>query len=157
MALPLMKNRPKSPTVAYFSMEIALDPNMPTYSGGLGMLAGDTLRSAADLGAALVAVTLAYRKGYFRQYLDAQGNQTEQPQQWEPERSLKEVEGRVTIEIEGRQVYVRAFQYDVHGVDGDIVPVYLLDTNLPENSEEHRQLTDSLYGGDDRYRLCQEA
>ena len=120
------------------------------------MLAGDTLRSAADLGAALVAVTLAYRKGYFRQYLDAQGNQTEQPQQWEPERSLKEVEGRVTIEIEGRQVYVRAFQYDVRGVDGDIVPVYLLDTNLPENSEGDRQLTDCLYGGDDRYRLCQE-
>jgi glycogen phosphorylase len=105
----------------------------------------------------LAAVTLVYRKGYFRQYLDAQGNQTEQPQQWEPERSLKEVEGRVTIEIEGRPVYVRAFQYDVHGVDGDIVPVYLLDTNLPENSEEDRHLTDSLYGGDDHYRLCQEA
>jgi starch phosphorylase len=151
-----MKNRPKTPTVAYFSMEIALDPNMPTYSGGLGMLAGDTLRSAADLGAPLVAVTLVYRKGYFRQYLDTQGNQTEQPQQWEPERSLKEVEGRVSVEIEGRQVKLRAFQYDIHGVDGDTVVVYLLDTNLPENSEEDRRLTDYLYGGDDRYRLCQE-
>jgi starch phosphorylase len=151
-----MKNRPKSPTVAYFSMEIALDPNMPTYSGGLGMLAGDTLRSAADLGAPLAAVTLVYRKGYFRQYLDAQGNQTEQPQQWEPERSLKEAEGRVVVEIEGRQVTIRAFEYDVRGVDGDVVPVYLLDTNLPENSEQDRQLTDSLYGGDDRYRLAQE-
>jgi starch phosphorylase len=151
-----MKNRAKSPTVAYFSMEIALDPNMPTYSGGLGMLAGDTLRSAADLGAPLVAVTLAYRKGYFRQYLDAQGNQTEQPQQWEPERSLKEAEGRIAVEIEGRQVTIRAFEYDVRGVDGDVVPVYLLDTNLPENSEPDRQLTDSLYGGDDRYRLAQE-
>jgi starch phosphorylase len=151
-----MKNRTKTPTVAYFSMEIALDPNMPTYSGGLGMLAGDTLRSAADLGAPLVAVTLVYRKGYFRQYLDAQGNQTEQPQQWEPERSLKEVEGRVTVELEARQVTIRAFQYDVHGVDGDVVAVYLLDTNLPENSEEDRRLTDCLYGGDDRYRLSQE-
>ena len=148
--------RPKSPTIAYFSMEIALDPDMPTYSGGLGMLAGDTLRSAADLGVALVAVSLVYRKGYFRQYLDPSGNQSEQPQQWEPERTLKEVEGRVSVEIEQRQVWIRAWQYDVVGIEGDVVPVYLLDTNLPENSEQDRRLTDSLYGGDDRYRLCQE-
>src|ERR1700758_1583160 len=151
-----MKPRSKSPNIAYFSMEIALDPNMPTYSGGLGILAGDTLRSAADLGAPVVAVTLVYRKGYFRQLLDTSGNQSEQPQQWEPERTLKAVEGRVALEIEQRQVWIRAWQYDVQGVDGDIVPVYLLDTNLPENSEADRQLTDSLYGGDDRYRLCQE-
>jgi len=151
-----MKPRVKSPTIAYFSMEIALDPDMPTYSGGLGMLAGDTLRSAADLGAAVVAVTLVYRKGYFRQLLDPAGNQSEQPQQWEPERILKQVEGRVSVEIEQRQVWIRAWQFDVNGIDGDIVPVYLLDTNLPENSEEDRHLTDSLYGGDERYRLCQE-
>src|SRR6516162_3240322 len=151
-----MKNRIKPPTIAYFSMEIALDPNMPTYSGGLGMLAGDTLRSAADLGAPIAAFTLVYRKGYFRQYLDGQGNQNEAPQQWEPERSLREVEGRVTVEIEGRTVKVRAFQYDVVGVDGDVVPVYLLDTNLPDNAEQDRGLTDYLYGGDQRYRLAQE-
>jgi len=151
-----MKTRTKAPTIAYFSMEIALDPNMPTYSGGLGMLAGDTLRSAADLGAPLVAVTLVYRKGYFRQYLDPSGQQTEQPQQWEPERTLKAVEGRVAIEIDGRQVWVRAWQYDVQGIDGDIVPVYLLDTNVPENAEWDRHLTDSLYGGDESYRLAQE-
>lgn len=151
-----MKPRFKSPSIAYFSMEIALDPDMPTYSGGLGMLAGDTLRSAADLGAAVVAVTLVYRKGYFRQHLDPAGNQSEQPQQWEPERTLKQVEGRVSVEIEQRQVWIRAWQYEVIGIDGDIVPVYLLDTNLPENSEDDRHLTDSLYGGDERYRLCQE-
>jgi starch phosphorylase len=137
-------------------MEIALDPNMPTYSGGLGMLAGDTLRSAADLGAPVVAVTLVYRKGYFRQLLDTSGNQSEQPQQWEPERTLKAVEGRVSIEIEQRQVWIRAWQYDVKGVDGDTVTVYLLDTNLAENSDWDRQLTDSLYGGDEKYRLAQE-
>jgi len=151
-----MKPRTKSPTIAYFSMEIALDPNMPTYSGGLGMLAGDTLRSAADLGAPLVAVTLVYRKGYFRQYLDPSGQQTEQPQQWEPERTLKAVEGRVSIEIGQRPVWIRAWEYDVLGVDGDSVPVYLLDTNVPENSEWDRQLTDCLYGGDEAYRLAQE-
>jgi starch phosphorylase len=137
-------------------MEIALDPNMPTYSGGLGMLAGDTLRSAADLGAPVVAVTLVYRNGYFRQHLDAAGNQSEQPQQWEPERTLRAVEGHVTIEIEQRPVCVRAWQYDVLGVDGDTVAVYLLDTNVPENSEWDRHLTDSLYGGDEAYRLAQE-
>jgi starch phosphorylase len=137
-------------------MEIALDPNMPTYSGGLGMLAGDTLRSAADLGAPLVAVSLVYRNGYFRQHLDASGQQSEQAQQWEPERLLKAVEGRVSVEIEGRQVWIRAWEYDVLGVDGDIVPVYLLDANLPENSEGDRRLTESLYGGDDYYRLAQE-
>lgn len=151
-----MKTRTKAPTIAYFSMEIALDPNMPTYSGGLGMLAGDTLRSAADLGAPLVAVTLVYRKGYFRQYLDPSGQQTEQPQQWEPERTLKAVDGRIGIEIDGRQVWIRAWEYDVQGIDGDIVPVYLLDTNVPENAEWDRHLTDSLYGGDESYRLAQE-
>ena len=137
-------------------MEIALDPNMPTYSGGLGMLAGDTLRSAADLGAPLVAVTLLYRKGYFRQHLDPAGNQTEEAQQWDPERILKQVESLVSVEIEQRTVHIRAWQYDIAGVDGDTVPVYLLDTNVAENTEADRQLTDSLYGGDDRYRLCQE-
>ena len=151
-----MKPRVKPPTIAYFSMEIALDPNMPTYSGGLGILAGDTLRSAADLGAPLAAVTLVYRKGYFRQHLDPGGTQTEEAQQWDPERTLTEVAGRVSIEIEQRPVCIRAWQYDVVGIDGDIVPVFLLDTNLPENSEWDRHLTDSLYGGDEHYRLAQE-
>lgn len=137
-------------------MEIALEPDIPTYSGGLGILAGDTLRSAADLGVPLAAVTLAYRKGYFRQVLDPAGNQFEQPQEWAPEHQLNEVKPRVTVEIEGRQVVVRAWKYTVTGVTGEIVPVYLLDTDVPENAEQDRSLTDSLYGGDQRYRLSQE-
>src|SRR5216683_3807226 len=120
-----------SPRVAYFSMEIALEPDIPTYSGGLGILAGDTLRSASDLGVPLVAVTLCYRQGYFRQILDEAGNQFEQPQQWDPEQQLTEAKQRVSVEIEGRPVVVRAWQYVVTGVSGDIVTVYLLDTNLP--------------------------
>lgn len=151
-----MKTRSIPPRIAYFSMEIALEPDLPTYSGGLGILAGDTLRSAADLGAPLVAVTLAYRKGYFRQSLDATGNQTEQPESWRPEDTLKEAEGRVTVEVEGRAVVVRAWRYTIQGVTGETVPVYLLDTDLPENSTADRGLTDSLYGGDQQYRLCQE-
>src|SRR5438477_12151553 len=145
-----------SPRVAYFSMEIALEPDIPTYSGGLGILAGDTLRSAADLGTPVVAVTLAYRKGYFRQILDPAGNQFEQPQDWIPENQFTEVGPRASVEIEGRQVLVRAWKYTITGIGGDIVPVLLLDTDLPENSDYDRGLTDSLYGGDQRYRLAQE-
>src|SRR5437899_447622 len=145
-----------SPRVAYFSMEIALEPDIPTYSGGLGILAGDTLRSAADLGTPLVAITLAYRKGYFRQILDASGNQFEQPQEWDPETQLPEVGPHVSVEIEGRQVSVRAWKYTITGISGEVVPVFLLDTDMPENTEYDRGLTDSLYGGDQRYRLAQE-
>ncbi len=143
-------------TVAYFSMEIALEQAIPTYSGGLGVLAGDTLRSAADLGVPLVAVTLLHRKGYFEQHLDAVGQQTETPVLWSPETKLEKVAARATVTIEGRPVRVAAFRYTVKGVRGHEVPVYLLDTNLEENSAWDRTLTDSLYGGDDHYRLCQE-
>src|SRR3954469_10597017 len=91
-------------TIAYFSMEICLDEAIPTYSGGLGVLAGDTLRSAADLEYPIVGVTLLHRKGYFRQMLDAAGNQTEQAVAWSPEDVLAPVDKRVTIQVAGRDV-----------------------------------------------------
>jgi glycogen phosphorylase len=147
---------PTRSMVAYFSMEICLEQAIPTYSGGLGVLAGDTLRSAADLGVPVVAVTLLHRKGYFVQHLDASGQQTESPVDWSPETVLEPVRARSTVSIEGREVHVRAWKYVVHGVRGHEVPVYLLDTSLPENSEWDRTLTDTLYGGDEHYRLCQE-
>ena len=147
----------KSPSrIAYFSMEIALDPAIPSYGGGLGILAGDMLRSAADLELPIVAVTLAHRKGYFRQHLDVEGNQSEEPDPWEPETVLQPVEGTFSVQIEDREVLVRAWRYSVHGLSGFVVPVYLLDTNLPENSDWDRTLTDTLYGGDQHYRICQE-
>lgn len=147
---------PENAKIAYFSMEIALHPEIPTYSGGLGVLSGDTIRSAADLGLPMVAVTLAHRKGYFRQNLDAFGNQSERPSAWRPEDRLEEMEGSVQIVIEQRHVHVRAWRLTVTGVGGHSVPVYLLDTDCPENDAWDRTLTDSLYGGDRRYRLCQE-
>jgi len=143
-------------TVAYFSMEVGLSPEVFTYSGGLGVLAGDTLRSAADLGVPLVGVTLIYRKGYIRQHLDDQGNQSESPASWNPEDLLEPMEPVVTVSLEGRPVQVRAWRYPVRGHSGHTVPVFFLDTALPENSEWDRTLTDHLYGGDDYYRLCQE-
>jgi glycogen phosphorylase len=151
-----MSHVPSNTTVAYFSMEIALDKAIPTYSGGLGVLAGDTLRSMADLAVPVVGITLLHRKGYFEQHLDEHGNQTEAPVAWRPEDQLESVEARTTVTIEGRTVHVRAWKFPVHGVTGHEVPVYLLDTQLPENSEWDRTLTDYLYGGDNHYRLCQE-
>lgn len=143
--------------VAYLSMEIAVTPAMPTYSGGLGVLAGDTLRAAADMGVRMAAVTLAHRKGYFRQHLDAAGTQTEEPQPWSPETLLAKEEPVVRLTIEDRTIAIRAWRYDLEGVTGHVVPVYFLDTDLEENSAEDRQLTDQLYGGDSDHRLKQEA
>jgi glycogen phosphorylase len=151
-----MSSVPSGSTIAYFSMEIALDKAIPTYSGGLGVLAGDTLRSAADLSVPIIGVTLLHRKGYFEQHIDQSGNQSEQPAAWRPEDRLEPVEGQSSVTIEGRTVHIRAWKYAVRGVGGHEVPVYLLDTQLPENSEWDRTLTDSLYGGDNHYRLCQE-
>src|SRR6476620_5895917 len=104
-----MTSAPSNSTVAYFSMEIALDKAIPTYSGGLGVLAGDTLRSAADLSVPMVGVTLLHRKGYFEQHLDADGNQSEQPVAWRPEDRLEAVEQRASVVIEGRTVHIRAW------------------------------------------------
>jgi starch phosphorylase len=137
-------------------MEIAINPAMPTYSGGLGVLAGDTLRSAADLGVPLVAFTLLHRKGYFQQHLDPVGNQSEEVQLWDPANFCSEEAARVNVSIEGRTVAVRAWRYDLQGRFGHIVPIYLLDTDLEENSGWDRGLTDHLYGGDSNYRLQQE-
>jgi starch phosphorylase len=142
--------------IAYFSMELALESAMPTYAGGLGVLAGDTLRSAADLGLPMVAVSLLYRKGHFYQRLDREGRQHEEPVVWVPEDFLQRAEATVEVEVEGRVVKVAAWSYAVSGVSNSTVPVFLLDTDLPENDPYDRSLTDSLYGGDHRYRLCQE-
>lgn len=146
----------RNQTVAYFSMEIGIDNNLHTYSGGLGVLAGDTLRAAADLNVPLVGLTLIHRQGYLRQKLSADGWQTEEPDPWEIEQFLQAESPRISVIIEGRQVQVRAWRYDVRGIRGFEVPVYFLDTNLPENTEFDRSLTDFLYGGDEHYRLCQE-
>jgi starch phosphorylase len=143
-------------SVAYFSMEIALEAAMPTYSGGLGVLAGDYIRTAADVKLPLLAVTLLHRKGYFYQRLDASGEQKEEPAEWVVTDFLSETPVRVTVPIEDRNVQVRSWVYNVTGPGDFVVPVFLLDTCLPENSEWDRTLTDYLYGGDQRYRLAQE-
>ncbi len=137
-------------------MEIAVEPEMPTYSGGLGVLAGDMIRAAADLKVPMVAVTLLHRKGYFHQKLDPAGWQTEEAVEWPVEERLEEMPGRAEVVLEGRRILVRCWRHDVHGAGGFRVPIYFLDVDLPENSEWDRTLTHYLYGGDPHYRLCQE-
>jgi starch phosphorylase len=138
-------------------MEIGVASEIPTYSGGLGVLAGDTLRAAADLQLPLVAVTLLYREGHFRQRLDSAGNQFESADDWSPESLLEPVAPLVSVEVEGRSVRLRAWRFTVHGVKGGEVPVFMLDADLPENDARDRALTGRLYVGDQAYRLRQEA
>jgi starch phosphorylase len=145
-----------SGTIAYFTMDVAIESEIPTYSGGLGILAGDMIRSAADLRVPMVALTLLHRKGYFDQRLDFKGNQSESPSNWSPESRLEALPDRGSVVIEGRQVHIRAWRYQVAGVVRHLVPLLFLDTDLEENDPRDRTLTDHLYGGDDRYRLCQE-
>src|SRR2546425_9243805 len=142
--------------VAYFSMEIALENAMPSYSGGLGVLAGDTIRAAADLRLPMVAVSLLYRKGFFTQRLAEDGSQTEEPVEWRVEDFLAEEPARASVPLEDRRVELRCWRYAVKGVRGFEVPVYFLDADLPSNAEADRALTGTLYGGDSYYRLRQE-
>ena len=142
--------------IAYFSMEFGLTSEIPTYSGGLGILAGDMVRAAADLGVPMVGVTLLHRKGYFRQHLDESGRQSEQPVNWVVKDFLTEQVARTSVTIEGRCVVLGSWKRDVPGKGNFSIPVYFLDTDMPENSQWDRTLSDFLYGGDSRYRLAQE-
>ncbi len=142
--------------IAYFSMEVGLEQEVPTYSGGLGILAGDTLKSCADLELPVVGVTLLHEKGYFIQKLDGEGNQTEEPVDWDPSCCMELLPYTVKVKICQREVAIRAWRYVVKGVRGSSVPVYFLDTNIEENHPKDRVITTYLYGGDEEYRLRQE-
>ncbi len=144
------------PKIAYFSMEIGIDENIPSYSGGLGILSGDTIKSCADLNVPVVGITLLSENGYFYQKLDENGNQIELPIQFSISNFLQELHTNTTVKIEGRDVKIRPWLYKYHGIGGYIVPVFFLDTNLEVNTDQDRQLTKYLYGGDDKYRLAQE-
>ncbi len=145
------------PRIAYFSMEIALANEIPTYSGGLGVLAGDTMRSATDLELPMVAVSLVSRSGYFKQEIDTNGFQIEHPDPWIPASYASQLNAKIAITIEGRTVWVSAWLYELVGRPDGRQPVILLDTDLDENTDEDRLITHYLYGGDNSYRLKQEA
>lgn len=141
-------------SIAYFSMEIGIKPEIKTYSGGLGVLAGDTLKAAADHGLDFTGVTLLYRNGYLRQEL-VDGEQEEHPQEWEYDNLLHDTGEKVTVEIEDREVDARVLKCTYEGMNGD-VDVIFLDTGLESNTEEDQKLTSRLYMGDEERRLGQE-
>jgi glycogen phosphorylase len=150
------EDMPAAARIAYFSMEVAADPQMPTYSGGLGVLAGDMLRTCADLRLPVVGVSLLYRCGYFEQRIDHQGTQREEPATWDVTAFVQPLAPTVNVFIEGRAVAVRAWQFDITGATGHRIPLILLDTDCAANSRSDRELTAWLYGGDEQYRLAQE-
>ncbi len=154
--LESLDSDPAFRNTAYFSMEIALKPEIPTYSGGLGVLAGDILKSGADMGVPMVGITLLYKKGYFAQKIDKNGRQKEYPVDWNPCDFLTQLPNRVTVTMNHRPVTVGVWTYNLVGQSGHKLPLLFLDTDLPENTPEDRQFTAELYGGDNRYRLCQE-
>lgn len=143
--------------IAYLSLEIGFEAAIPTYSGGLGVLAGDTLKAAADVGLPYVGVTLLYRGGYFSQKLGPDGSQSPEAHPWKPEDTLRAMSPRIVVPLDGREVVIRAWRLDIHGVNGHIVPVYFLDSDLPENDPEARKLTNRLYDGGPDHRIRQEA
>ncbi len=144
------------PRIAYFSMEIAIRNEIPTYSGGLGLIAGDSIRSAADLELPMVAVSLVSRAGYFRQEIDLNGRQVEKEDHWEPARYTTPLGAKIAVSIEGREVWIRSWLYILEGPMKGRTPIILLDTDLDENQKDDRELTHYLYGGDETYRLKQE-
>ena len=155
-AQELIEELAREPKIAYFSMEIGVHNDIPTYSGGLGVLAGDTIRSGADLKLPMVAVTLMSRKGYFTQEIDSTGKQIEHAAVWNPADYMKLLPYRATVQIEGKDVQVQTWLYNVKSLTGGSIPVFFLDTNLPANTPENREITAHLYGGDKAYRLKQE-
>jgi starch phosphorylase len=150
--------RPGERKVAYFSAEFGIHECLPLYSGGLGVLAGDHLKSASDLNLPLVGVGLVYRRGYFHQQIDAEGRQHEEYPLLSPPASgfrlAEDLTGRparVKVPLDNRELHVRVWQADIGRV-----PLYLLDTDLDENAAEDRFITSHLYGGDREMRIRQE-
>lgn len=142
--------------VAYLSMEIALENNIKTYAGGLGVLAGDVLHSAARKKFPMVAVTLINKQGYFKQKISSSGNQIEQIDRDYDFSKLKKLPTEATIHIGRDLVKIGVWEYLIKGEDDFTIPVYLLDTNIPGNKIIYKKLTAKLYGGNLEARLRQE-
>ena len=147
----------KNYEVAYFSAEIGISSNLPTYSGGLGVLAGDHIKSAADLGIKMVAISLLYKEGYFKQIIDQEGRQREVYPKFIPEPLLNQIDNIFSINLNGQETYIKASVYNHRSLNGNDIPIYFLDTDIAENDDETREITLRLYSGDNKHRILQEA
>ena len=147
----------KKTTIAYFSAEIGISASLPTYSGGLGVLAGDHIKAATDLGLPMVGITLLYKEGYFKQRVDEKGYQEETYPRFDPEPKLRQVSGKFILRLRERDVWVEAYEYSHRGVDGNTIPIYFLDTDLKENFHDDKVISLRLYSGNKDHRILQEA
>ncbi len=141
--------------IAYFSMEIGLSSKVPTYSGGLGILAGDTLKAAADMQFPIVGVTLLPTKGYFFQKISDK-KQEEKPMAWHVDDFLEHAQANVQVEIANESVNIGCWVYEIIGPDDFVVPILFLTTDLPENSDHAKEYTAELYGDGKDCRIAQE-
>ena len=143
--------------IAYFSAEIGISSSLPTYSGGLGVLAGDHIKSSADRELNLCAITLLYREGYFKQRIDEEGIQTETYPKFDPDPILVKTDINFNLRLRERSVHIQVFRLDYKGQTGHIVPIYFLDTDFEENFHDDRIISLRLYSGDKDHRILQEA
>ena len=149
--------QPEHLKIAYFSAEIGFTPNVPTYSGGLGILAGDHIKAAADNGLSLCGISLLYKEGYLKQKLDAEGNQTEDYPRFHPQPILRPVNINIAIPLRNRAIKLKVWVFNHIGITNHTVPIYFLDSDHPENLEDDKNITFRLYGGGMEHRLLQEA
>ena len=147
----------KNIKIAYFSAEIGLSSSLPTYSGGLGVLAGDHIKASADAGIEMLGISLLYKEGYFKQLLDKEGNQKEEYPRFKLGDNLSLLPNKFSIKIKGREVWIQAYEYLHTSETGHIIPIYFLDTDIDENISEDRMITLRLYSGDKNHRILQES
>ena len=147
----------KNIKIAYFSAEIGLSSSLPTYSGGLGVLAGDHIKASADAGIEMLGISLLYKEGYFKQLLDKEGNQKEEYPRFELGDNLSLLPNKFSINIREREVWIQAYEYLHTSETGHIIPIYFLDTDIDENISEDRMITLRLYSGDKNHRILQES
>ena len=144
-------------TIAYFSAEIGISSRLPTYSGGLGVLAGDHIKAAADAKINLCAVSLLYKEGYFKQRIDEDGSQTETYPQFDPLPILTLLPLKFTLKLRNRDVWIQVYKYSYRGLSGHEIPIYFLDTDVKDNFHDDRIITLRLYSGNKDHRILQEA
>jgi glycogen phosphorylase len=144
-------------TVAYFTMEIGFSREIPTFAGGLGVLAADIMRSATDLGVKAACMTMRWQHGYLKQHINADGTQKYVQTDWDPAKHLTKLPNVISIHIDNHDVKVGVWVLELRNKHGHIVPVYFLDTDIDGNSAPDRGITSQLYGGDGYMRLRQEA
>ena len=143
--------------IAYFSAEIGISSSIPTYSGGLGVLAGDHIKAAGDAGISMCAITLLYKEGYFKQRIDEEGVQTETYPRFDPDPLIKQMDLNFSIQLRNRKVFIQVFKFEYVADSGDRVPIFFLDTDTDKNIDEDRFITHRLYSGDKDHRILQES